>query len=206
MDTVKRKEHWENVFQTKDTTRVSWYQPVPETSLKLIQELEVPKSSPIIEIGSGDSFLGDHLLARGYSAISLLDISDKAFEIIKARLVDDSEKITFISADITNFRSDSKYKVWHDRAVFHFLTDEYDISNYVQNASDCMESGGYMIIATFSKNGPKTCSDLNVQQYSVEEITKRFKKDFVLVKCFSENHITPSGSKQNFLFCIFKRK
>jgi len=206
MDTVKRKEHWENVFQTKDTSGVSWYQRVPETSLKLIEELKLPKSSPIIEIGSGDSFLGDHLLAQGYSAISLLDISDRAFEIVKARLVDDAKKITFISADVINFKSKLKYKLWHDRAVFHFLTDKDDISKYLQNATDYIESGGYMIIGTFSKDGPNLCSDLEVQQYSEKEITDRFKKDFALIKCFYENHVTPSGSKQNFLFCIFKRK
>ena len=151
-------------------------------------------------------FLADHLLQNGYTEITLLDISDKALNTIKKRLGKNAKNITFKSIDVTNFRSDIKYKLWHDRAVFHFLTDKKDIQKYIQKVSHNLERGGYLIIGTFAKDGPNICSDLNVQQYSEIEMTETFRKDFVKIECFTENHITPSGSKQNFLFCIFQHK
>lgn len=206
MKTAKRKEHWENVFQTKDTSKVSWHQAVPTTSLRLIEQLKLIKSDKIIEVGCGDSFLGDHLLQDGYSQITLLDISDKALDTIKIRLGNDAKKVSFRSADVTNFQSDTKYKLWHDRAVFHFLTKKRDIQKYVQNVSSSLISGGFLILSTFSEHGPDMCSDLKVQQYSEKEMTDTFNNYFTKIECFTENHIAPSGSIQNFLFCIFQRK
>lgn len=132
MITAKRKEHCENVFQTKDTCKVSWFQAVPTTSLRLINKLKINKPDKIIEVGCGDSFLGDHLLQDGYSEITLLDISDKALETVKIRLGDEAKKVTFKSTDITNFQGNTKYSLWHDRAVFHFLTKKNDIREYTQ--------------------------------------------------------------------------
>jgi 2-polyprenyl-3-methyl-5-hydroxy-6-metoxy-1,4-benzoquinol methylase len=205
METNDRKKHWENVFQTKDTTKVSWFQPVPETSLRLIDELNIPKSAKIIEVGSGDSFLGDHLLKAGFMNITLLDISEKALDTIKKRLPENSAKIKFIAGDVTSFNSSDNYDLWHDRAVFHFLTDEKDIQNYVLNVSQKLESGGYLIMGTFSNNGPDMCSGLNVKQYSENQLTEIFNSGFKKIECFTEDHLTPSGSQQNFLFCVYQK-
>lgn len=206
MNTNERKTHWENVFQTKDTSKVSWYQPIPETSLKLIEELNLSKSAKIIEVGAGDSFLGDFLLESGYDDITLLEISEKALDKVKNRLAKKGDNITFLPADVTEFSSTSKYNLWHDRAVFHFLTSKLDVAKYVKNVSDHVVSGGFLIISTFSDKGPKICSDLNVQQYSETELYECFKNNFDKLKCFSENHTTPSNGIQNFTFCVFQRK
>lgn len=205
MEISERKKHWETVFQTKDTTKVSWYQPVPETSLNLIDKLKLPKTARIIEVGSGDSFLGDFLLEKGYSNITLLDISEKALETIKKRLSAKAEKITFLAGDVTNFSTSENYDLWHDRAVFHFLTEGKDIRGYVKNVSEKLVSGGYLIVGTFSNNGPEMCSGLQIQKYSETEITETFGNGFNKIECFTENHQTPSGSNQNFLFCVFKK-
>ena len=200
-----RKNHWETVFQTKDTTKVSWYQPVPETSLKLIEKLHLPKTAKIIEVGSGDSYLGDFLLERGYSEITLLDISEKALETIQKRLSAKAEQITFLATDVTSFSTTETYALWHDRAVFHFLTQISDIQKYVKNVSEKLVSGGYLILGTFSTNGPDMCSGLHVRQYSEKELTNIFSKGFKKIECFSEVHQTPSGTRQNFLFFVFQR-
>jgi 2-polyprenyl-3-methyl-5-hydroxy-6-metoxy-1,4-benzoquinol methylase len=205
MKPKERKAHWENVFQTKDTTKVSWHQPVPDTSIKLIDKLNLSKSAKIIEVGSGDSFLGDVLLEKGYSAITLLDISEKALQTVQERLGEKAQTIKFLAADITEFSSSETYDLWHDRAVFHFLSDVNDINKYVNIVSKKLILGGHLILGTFSNNGPDMCSDLNVQQYSEEEITKTFSQHFKKIECFTENHHTPSGGIQNFLFCIFQR-
>lgn len=205
MKISKRKIHWETVFQTKDTTKVSWYQPVPETSLRLIEKLKLPKTARIIEVGSGDSYLGDFLLEKGYSEITLLDISEKALEAIKKRLSEKAEKITFLAADVTSFSTSETYDLWHDRAVFHFLTEISDIKKYVKNVSEKLVLGGYLILGTFSKNGPDMCSGLQVQKYSEAELTGVFEKNFKKIECFCEEHQTPSSTQQNFLFCVFQR-
>ena len=205
MKTNKRKAHWENVYQTKDVTKVNWYQPVPETSLRLIEKLNMPASSKIIDIGSGNSNLSDYLLEKGYSEITLVDISEESLENAKKRLGNKSKQIEFLTADVASFTPSKKYDLWHDRAVFHFLTDEKDTQNYVNTASESISTGGYLIIGTFSNNGPDECSGLQVQQYSEKEMTSTFNTTFRKIECFTENHKTPSGGSQNFLFCIFQK-
>jgi len=205
MEISERKNHWETVFKTKDTTKVSWHQPVPETSLGLIDKLNLSQSARIIEVGSGDSFLGDNLLEKGFTDITLLDISEIAIETIKKRLAGKTHHIKFLVADVTGFTTPESYDLWHDRAVFHFLTEEKDIQQYVKNASGKLVSGGYLILGTFSENGPDMCSGLKVQQYNEERMTKIFSSNFNKIECFTENHQTPSGSNQNFLFCVFQR-
>lgn len=200
-----RKTHWENVFETKDTTKVSWHQPFPETSIKLIDKLNLPKTAKIIEIGSGDSFLADFLLERGYSNITLLDISEKALAKIKVRLAENALNITFLTEDVTDFSTSTCFDIWHDRAVFHFLTKKRDIQKYVENVSDKLISGGYLILGTFSTNGPDMCSGLQVQQYAEVQLTEIFKNGFIKIDCFTEDHQTPSGACQNFLFCVFQK-
>ncbi len=205
MNTMERKQHWEKVFRTKDTSQVSWHQQEPSTSLRLIEELHLPKTANIIEVGSGDSLLGHYLIEKGYSKITLLDISEKALETIKYRLQERADKIAFCAADITQFTTNEKYDVWHDRAVFHFLTSRKDINNYLKNAALCLNKNAYLIIGTFSNKGPDMCSGLNIQRYSEDKLCHLVKDNFKKVKCFTENHTTPSGSVQNFLFCVFQR-
>ncbi len=206
MNTDLRKSHWEKVFENSDTTKVSWYQPVPETSLRLIQQLPIIKTARIIDVGAGDSFLADHLLKLEYTNISLLDISGKALSGVKSRLAESSHSVSFLENDVLNFNSSDKFDVWHDRAVFHFLLQQEDIENYVQTVSDKLNRNGYLIIGTFSENGPDKCSGLNVKQYTEKKLTANFHKNFDKINCFKENHTTPSGSIQNFLFCVFQRK
>lgn len=201
----ERKIHWETVFETKDTTKVSWYQPIPETSIKLIEKLNLPKTAKIIEVGSGDSFLADFLLEKGYSEITLLDISEKALDTIRTRLSAKAENITFLAKDVTDLSLAGTFDIWHDRAVFHFLTEKPDIQKYVENVSEKLVRGGYLILGTFSTNGPDMCSGLKVQQYSEDQLTEIFKNGFMKIECFTENHPTPSGSNQDFLFCVFQK-
>lgn len=205
MKISERKKHWETVFETKDTTKVSWYQPVPETSLRLIDSLNLSKTSRIIEVGSGDSFLVDFLLDKGYTDITLLDISEKALGTIRKRLLEKSEKITFLACDVTEYLSVKKFDIWHDRAVFHFLASENDIHKYVKNVVSNLVKGGYLILGTFSTEGPDMCSGLKVLQYSENQLAETFKNGFKKIECFTENHKTPSGASQNFLYCVFQK-
>lgn len=205
METDERKAHWENVYQTKDTTKVNWYQPVPETSLRLIEKLNLTATAKIIEVGSGNSNLPEYLMENGYSEITLVDISEESLKTAKKRLGDKSKQVKFLAADVANFAPPEKYDLWHDRAVFHFLTNEKDVLNYVKTASENILQGGFLIISSFSNNGPDECSGLQVQQYSEKELIETFSKNFKKMECFTENHKTPSGGNQNFLFCIFQR-
>jgi cyclopropane fatty-acyl-phospholipid synthase-like methyltransferase len=205
MEISERKIHWETVFETKDTTKVSWHQPFPETSIKLIDKLNLPKTARIIEVGSGDSFLADFLIEKGFSEITLLDISEKALEKVRLRLAAKAELITFLANDVTEFSSTLRFDLWHDRAVFHFLTDELEIQKYMENVTEKLVLGGFLILGTFSINGPEICSGLKVQQYSEDNLTKIFSNGFRKIECFTENHKTPSGANQNFLFCIFQK-
>jgi 2-polyprenyl-3-methyl-5-hydroxy-6-metoxy-1,4-benzoquinol methylase len=205
METDKRKAHWENVYQTKDTTKVNWYQAVPETSLRLIENLNLSASAKIIEVGCGNSNLTEILAEKGYSEITLVDISEVALEMAKVKLGEKAKQITWLAADVANFEPPAKYNVWHDRAVFHFLNERTDIQKYVSTAYNHILHGGHLIISTFSNNGPDECSGLHVQQYSEKELTEIFGMQFKRIECFAENHKTPSGGSQNFLFCVFQR-
>lgn len=205
MEKFDRKLHWEIVFDTKDTRKVSWYQPVPETSLRLIRETGLPLSSAIIDVGAGDSYMADHLLNLGYSDISLPDISGLALKAIRKRMGRDAERIRFIEADVLDFQPERKFDIWHDRAVFHFFTERKDIEKYVEVVSSNLVPGGYLIVGTFSENGPESCSGLKVQRYSEEEMENTFNRGFEKIRCFTENHTTPSGSEQNFRFGVFRK-
>ena len=155
------KEHWENIYQTKNLSEVSWYQPTPETSLNFFKKFEVPLTAQIIDIGGGDSYLVDHLLELGYHNISVLDISSAAIERAKLRLGEKADKVTWIVSDITTFVPTQNYDIWHDRAAFHFLTDELSISKYVETASKVLSPSGILILGTFSNQGPTKCSGID---------------------------------------------
>jgi SAM-dependent methyltransferase len=199
-----RKDHWEKVYQAKKSDEVSWYQPTPETSLKFINELMLPKTSSVIDIGGGESKLVDHLLQEGFTDITVLDISEAALEKAKIRLGKKSKMVKWIISDIIDFKPNVKYDLWHDRATFHFLTEESQIAAYLDIAGNAISN--YLVIGTFSENGPQKCSGLPVKQYTEPQLQNQLSKDFMKIKCIYEDHITPFQTKQNFLFCSFEKQ
>ncbi|MGO4708327.1 trans-aconitate 2-methyltransferase [Chryseobacterium sp. 2TAF14] len=198
------KAHWETVYETKNQDQVSWTQEIPKTSLDFISSFNIDKSAKIIDIGGGDSKLADYLLENGFENITVLDISEKALEKAKIRLGDKAKKVNWIVSDIIDFQPTTTFDVWHDRASFHFLTTDEQISKYTDLAKKSVK--GFMILGTFSTNGPTKCSGLDITQYSEETLTDKFKNDFDKIACITENHQTPFNTIQNFLFCSFKRK
>ncbi len=203
---MERKEHWENVFSTKTEKEVSWYQQYPQASIDFIKALELPLDAKIIDVGGGDSYLIDALLDLGYTNLTLLDISANAIERIKKRLGDRANQVTFIESDILEFVPAEQYDFWHDRACFHFLTEKEAVEHYAELVDKALAKSGRMLIGTFSDEGPKKCSGLDIKQYNEESLRSVFEKEFQLKGCFAENHKTPFGTFQNFLFCGFKRK
>lgn len=202
---MDKRKHWENVYQTKALTEVSWYQPIPQTSLNLLQQYTIPSDAKIIDIGGGDSFFVDHLLQLGYNNITVLDISEEAITKAKKRLLNNSEKVNWIVSDITDFKPNIKYDFWHDRAAFHFLTEEQDIASYLQAAKDGISDNGILAIGTFSESGPLKCSGIPIKQYSRSALEARFTPDFELLDSFTVDHKTPFDTVQNFTFGVFKK-
>jgi len=199
------KSHWEKVYSTKKFTEVSWYQATPEISLHFLNELSIPKTAAIIDIGGGDSCLVDHLVTLGYSDITVLDISEAAIIRVKERLGKSAEKINWVVSDVTEFSSDKKFACWHDRAAFHFLTTEEQVEKYLSVAQKHISENGRMIVATFSTEGPEKCSGLPVKQYSEQTLSFVLKRWFDKIRCVVVDHTTPSNKIQNFIFCSFKK-
>ena len=170
-------------------------------------ENNIPKSASIIEIGGGDGFLMDFLIEMGYQNLNLLDISANALQRIQHRLGEKSKKVTFIESNIIDFQSNQIFDVWHDRASFHFLTEENDIKKYVELASNSIASQGNLFMATFSTSGPLKCSGLEIKQYDENGMKEKFEKaNFENIECKREDHITPAGAIQNFVFCSFMKE
>ena len=201
---MSEKAHWENVYETKTPEQVSWTQAVPSTSLRLIQETGIAKDAAIIDVGGGDSHLVDHLLKAEYTNITVLDISEKALERAKIRLGEKAKLVTWIVSDINEFVPKQHYAVWHDRAVFHFVTNSDAIQNYVHRVAHHVS--GYFIVGTFSENGPLKCSGLEIKQYNETSFQQLFGAYFDKIGCFTEDHVTPFDTVQNFIFCSFKRR
>ena len=199
------KNHWENIYSNKDENEVSWFQTVPKTSHQLIKKLNLESNDNIIDIGSGRSRILKILIDEGFNNISYLDISKEACKKSKIALGDDKSKVNWNVENVLNFESKIKYKLWHDRAVFHFFTDKKDIEKYKEVAIKNISDGGYLVLGTFSINGPKKCSGLDVSQYSEQSLNEIFKSDFNLLESFYIDHQTPFDTTQNFLFCIFKK-
>lgn len=203
---MNTKEHWENIYQTKQLNEVSWFQQKPETSLSFFETFSVPKNAKIIDIGGGDSFLVDHLLELGYQNISVLDISESAIDRAKQRLGNKAKNVKWIEANAAHFQPVEKYDFWHDRAAFHFLTEQEDIEKYIKTASENITTDGVLVVGTFSENGPKKCSGINIKQYSEKSLQDAFQSYFEKINCFTTNHKTPFNTLQNFTFCSFKKK
>lgn len=205
MSEFNSKLHWDTIYKTKQLSEVSWYQPTPFTSLDFIQASKLPKTAEIIDIGGGDSFLVDHLLKLGYNNITVLDISELAIERAKKRLGLKASKITWIIEDIKHFKANNQYDIWHDRAAFHFLTENEDIAVYYQKTVQYLSKNGQLVISTFSDQGPNKCSGIETSQYTEEKLTKLFSPSFRLINSININHSTPFDTKQNFVFCHFEK-
>jgi len=205
MGDFDRKKHWDNIYQTKQLEELGWYQSTPETSLEFFKQYNVPSTSKIIDIGGGESLLVDHLLDQGYEDITVLDVSETAIEKAKQRLGTRADKIKWIVSDAAQFQTSEKYDFWHDRAAFHFLTEEQEISNYLKTAYQSLKPNGILVIGTFSEQGPKKCSGIEIKQYSENSMTNCLNEYFKKIKCITIDHQTPSGTIQNFLFCSFRK-
>jgi len=200
------KKHWEEIYSDKGETEVTWFQLKPVISLELIEELGLNPNDPIIDVGAGSSTLADFLLDLGFLDLTLLDISSAALENSKNRLKDKADNIDWLVCDFKEFSSDKKFKLWHDRAVFHFLTHQEDRIRYRKILKDHLADEGYFLLSTFAKDGPEKCSGLKVVQYSVEALIYEFEEDFTFIKSKRESHISPKGAEQKFIYCLFRKK
>lgn len=198
------KAHWKEVYQNKNFEEVSWFQPVPETSIQFFEKLKLPKTASIIDMGAGESHFIDYLLDNGYKDITLVDISEEALRKTQARLGDKGESIKYIVADAGTFKATEKYDFWHDRATFHFLTEIVQIEHYTQNICGSLNEGAHFLIGTFGEGGPKKCSGLDITQYSADDLSEVFARCFTQRKSIKVDHKTPSDNIQKFTFCLFK--
>jgi len=204
--TLDSKPHWENIYKTKASTQVSWYQEHLQTPLRLIEQTGVEKTAQIIDVGGGASTLVDDLLERGFKHITVLDISSAAIDAARKRLGSLREEVTWIEADITKISLPYHYyDLWHDRAVFHFLINAEDRQRYVEAVKHSLKPKGHVIIATFAPDGPPKCSGLDVIRYSPQSLHHEFGNEFKLIESSSEAHLTPSGTKQKFIYCYLRK-
>ena len=200
---MDNKKHWENIYQKKEINGVSWYQKIPSESLKLIEKYSSDNTDKIIDIGCGKSFLADNLLELNYTNISLVDISSNALKEVKDRL--QNKSLNFIETDILNFNSNDKYDIWHDRAVFHFITNPEGIEKYISLCNKYINNHGILIIGAFAEDGPLKCSGLEIKRYSVDQISDLFEESFELVESFKMLHRTPFDTEQSFSFCVLRK-
>ena len=200
------KTHWENIYKTKFSKDVSWFKPRLDKSLELILKHGLSKDVAIIDVGGGASTLPDDLLDKGFKNITVLDISTEAIKVSKDRLGKKASFVQWIEADITQASlKPSHYDLWHDRAVFHFLTSVHDRRKYIDQLKQSLKSGGHAIISTFSLKGPLKCSGLEIIRYSSETLCAELGDLFNLIESFEENHPTPFGTAQAFVYCCFKK-
>lgn len=198
------QQHWESIYTSKQPNEVSWTQDIPTPSLQFIHGFNLPKSAKIIDVGGGDSKLVDHLLEEGYQNITVLDISEAAVERAKMRLGDRANQINWVVSDVLDFHPTESYDLWHDRAAFHFQTSTENIQAYLNVAQKAAKEK--MIVATFSTDGPTKCSGLDIKQYDEATMTGLFEATgFKKLDCQREDHLTPFGKVQNFVFCSFER-
>jgi SAM-dependent methyltransferase len=197
------KEHWDAIYRTKPPEAVSWYRPHLEISLDLIERAAPGRSTAIIDVGGGESTLVDDLLRRGYTDLTVLDISQTAIDVTRRRLGADADRVRWIAADVTRVALPrSAYDVWHDRAVFHFLTNHDDRAAYVRNTLGAVRRGGHVIVGVFGPEGPDHCSGLEVMRYDAEALHDEFGGDFRLVESSKQLHYTPWGTAQQFVYCF----
>ena len=200
----EKKQHWEKIYSTRSSEKLSWTQEHPSPSIEWILEAVPDHSDGIIDIGGGTSLLVNYLLEAGYKNPAVLDISGNALEQAKARLAEKQSEVEWIEADITSFRPNRKYSLWHDRAVFHFLTSRTDRINYLDSLKRCLVTNGKVIIATFSSEGPSQCSGLDIMRFNETQLSEEMGDAFKLIRSLRQTHVTPWGAKQEFLYCLFQ--
>ena len=201
-----RSEHWDNVYRTRQSNEVSWFQPIPTRSLELISHAGLLPDSSIIDIGGGDSMLVDALVAQGFRQLTVLDVADAALERARARLGPLASEVAWRVADVTRAELPAAaYDLWHDRAVFHFLLDAEERRHYVDAASSALRAGATLIMSTFALDGPTRCSGLEVQRYDADGLAREFGDQFELVDQVAHVHHTPSGGEQRFTFAVMRR-
>jgi 2-polyprenyl-3-methyl-5-hydroxy-6-metoxy-1,4-benzoquinol methylase len=205
MSEASRKIHWETVYTSKAENEVSWFQERPAISLELIELVRPASDAAIIDIGGGASRLVDNLLARGASRLTVLDVSEAALEVAKARLGERASKVQWIAADVTKWHPPQRYDIWHDRAAFHFLIDRADRAAYVAHLKEAVPPGGNAIIGTFAIDGPEKCSGLPVNHYDAAGLSRELGDGFALIHARRHDHATPWKSRQHFQFCVFRR-
>ena len=200
---MEKKKHWENIYQTKNIDGVSWYQETPYESIELIKKFSTTDSDMIIDIGCGKSFLADNLLKLNYKNITLVDISLNALKEVKERL--NNKSLNFIETDVLNLKLEQTFDIWHDRAVFHFITNKKSVEKYISLCNEYIGEGGKLIIGTFAEDGPLKCSGLEIKRYSVENLKELFKENFEFIEGFKKLHCTPFDTQQSFTFCVFRK-
>lgn len=204
---MHKKSHWETVYTTKASNAVSWFQPHAVTSLEFINRLNCEKNAAIIDVGGGASTLVDDLLLNGHTQLTVLDLSGAALATAKKRIGENSASVKWVEADITNVTlPKQQFDVWHDRAVFHFLTTPEERSAYIKNVMHALKPHGHIIIATFAEDGPEKCSGLPIVRYSAESLHAEFGEHFELKAQRHETHKTPFATTQEFVFCHFVKK
>jgi SAM-dependent methyltransferase len=202
---MSRATHWNGIYGTKSDLDVSWFEPRPDVSLRLMDAAGVTPATRVIDIGGGDSRLVDALLARGLRDVTVLDVSGAALDRARARLGPAASIPTWIEADVTSDWKAAPVDIWHDRAVFHFLVDPHDRARYVERLREILEVGGTAIIATFAADGPTTCSGLPVARYSPDALSRELGDDLALVETVPHTHATPWGQSQSFQYSRFQR-
>ena len=202
---MNRREHWDSVFREKRPHEVSWFQPAPAPSLSLIGRCDLAPDSGIIDVGAGASKLVDELLDRGYLALGALDLSDAALQESRDRLGERAMEVEWYAEDVTRFEPPRRWMLWHDRALFHFLTDEADRAAYKKVLGRALRPGGLLIIATFGPEGPSKCSGLDVVRYSPDSLQEELGPEYVWLESLEDPHQTPSGQTQAFVFSLFQR-
>jgi SAM-dependent methyltransferase len=206
IDGESSKAHWDEVYESKGPENVSWFQPSLEKSLAIFDRIGLPPTAGVIDVGGGASTLVDDLLARGFSDLAILDISQKALETSRRRLDKEAGRVHWIEADITSTDlASARYDLWHDRAVFHFLTSAESRRRYVELARRALKPGGHIIVATFGTGGPLQCSGLDVVRYDADRLHEEFGSSFQPIEHLKEVHRTPWGTEQEFLYCYCRR-
>lgn len=201
------KSHWEDVYKRKLPSDVSWFQPHLAKSLEFIDETDIGKSARIIDVGGGASTLADDLLERGFDHLTVLDLSSEAIRLSQKRLGEKAGRVTWLAADILEINLPRQaFDLWHDRAVFHFLTDEEERKAYIAALKKALKPGGFVVMAVFSLEGPEKCSGLDVVRHSAETLSREFGQGFTLLKSCPERHQTPFGMFQHFIYCLFHAK
>lgn len=203
---MDRKAHWEQVYRTKAPTSVSWFQPEAALSAQLIQQVAPDRTTPIIDVGAGASVLVDHLLDAGFLDLTVTDIAGAALDLSRERLGRRAAGVQWLEGDILQVPfAPARFNVWHDRAVFHFLTDPSDRATYRSQVERALAPGGYLLLATFADDGPQRCSGLDVVRYSPELLLAEFGEEFRAVEAHREEHHTPAGSVQHFTYLLCQR-